>query len=329
MIYIQVNLKALPPMIVNRVMRRHPKAIYRIRKILMSSAGKLRSLSVGTRERSPCSDESLTASEKKAVLDATTEYYHNSCHQDEVSIGEFVGEGDGMDRVHSVIPINLNPHTGESTTEGNVPPNNSSSSPSPRSGGSRIKSGKSNDLKASSNPVHSETALHDMYSDTSASGSHLVLHHQTADANAGSHQESNVILEVDINSDPLIEENTGLEGDSQVTFFTPQGSIDGQDNDSHGVGDGHGATDSSDAGHFDTYRDQFETEELHCNGASAECFGIIRDKDFVQGGEGKEEMSEDDELSISLPPLTLASRSVECPALQQVRRSSSAKLLST
>lgn len=310
-VFVQVDLKAVPSLIMNRVILRHPKSIHRIRKILTNSAGRLRSLSMGPREQSRWSEESLTPSENKAVLEATSEYHGTSQQYiDEISIDEFTGKGDSTSRIHSVLPIYRN-HQTKVVNYGRSVLRRSKSSPFASPGQNSSGCGKENSpaqqngveygtgdggggggiprtfsnqdlaetrLFVSDREPHEVVTLHGNTS-TYASGGDT-LWHPVVVKNTGSDQGSKLLLELDVDSDHRIEENTGLKGDSQLSFFTPQGSI--------------------------------------------------TSGDFIQGrGDLNDDYIEDDEKSISLPLLTLASGSVKRHLLQQVRRSSSAKLLST
>ena len=307
--FTQVNLKALPSMIVNRVMRRQPMAIHRIRKILMSSSG--RHLSVSMSLQREWSEESLTPSEKKAVLEATTEYYQETRRQyiEEVSIDEFTGIRSTRSRVHTVLPICLNPHLAESLAEADnksmllryKPPSSASTClnssdlgkgklPTQRNEVGCVTNGNGSISKTFFNPNRAESRVLSRHpnepyelvalrgeASTCAAGGHM-LWHPVTDMDSNLDRKSKFLLELDLNSDHMIEENTGLKGDSNLPFFTPQGSI------------------SSDQ--------------------------------FVQGEDSVSDADSEDERSISLPLLTLQSRSVDHHILQQKCRSCSAKLLS-
>lgn len=105
-------------MISNRVMRRQPKAIYRIRKLLTSPSSSSSSSSRIRRQRdhgsnselsdSSSSTDSFTPSEKRAVLAATLHYNHTHFdhrhYEEGLSIEEFMGRPQER-RFHSIPPV--------------------------------------------------------------------------------------------------------------------------------------------------------------------------------------------------------------------------------
>lgn len=111
-----MDLKALPPIIVNRIARRQPKAIHRIRKILeRQNLGKLLpSLSKVQRENSPWSEDSLSSIDRQEVVQANEDYYREQQEQpysDDLTIEAFTGNFKKYNKVDRTVSLNFNPHS--------------------------------------------------------------------------------------------------------------------------------------------------------------------------------------------------------------------------
>lgn len=217
----QVDLKTIPPLVVNRIMRRQPKAIYRIRKILMSPRRHAQSLDSYSPESS-C--DSFTVTERNTMLVATMAAQQRSQHYtDDLSIEEFIRD---PQRRHESNPPVLQYHhetdsyvkkpTGKKIAARSLSVDSAQKSPNRSARSSFAK----DNLSSHSGTPASFKSL-DPSSFTQTLGS-------TGARQEASPREARAVEVVDlpILSDPVINENTGFQGDSQLPFFTPSSSMD-------------------------------------------------------------------------------------------------------
>lgn len=204
--------------VINRVMRRQPKAIHRIRKILTHP--RRRSLSVGSSARESSSD-SFTISEQKAVWAASKDHATDPSLQEpyteELSIDEFIGQRDA--RFLSVPPVIKYQHEtdgfsktrkiGRSVSVDSAPKSYRSSGHSSleRESGAR---GATNGSSTSPQPPG--------FLGTSPQPPGFL---DTSPKPPMSHRKAVDVIELPIDSNPLVAEDTGFRGDSHLPLSAP------------------------------------------------------------------------------------------------------------
>lgn len=219
-------------------MRRQPKAIHRIRKVLHRKSLEA-SLVVSPLDEST---NSFSVSEQKEALAATLEYNSRSrlSHQhyeEELSIDEFIGRDE--DRRYQSIPpvVNYFPQT-DSFGSGNgsgtkrkverctsVDSANLSSRYSGSSRGAfdaHLKPG--NASAKSSNTANTAVSAVSARLDPDSANGH-VIHADVANRKDLEVKSADVI-EFPIACNPLIDEDTDFEGDEQLPFLTPSASVE-------------------------------------------------------------------------------------------------------
>ena len=216
------------------------------------------------RERSSWSEESLTTSENSsAMLDATSQF-HDRTDYNPQSVAEVSKETTARkcERMYEVHPALPNPKTGmgspevefkgkhvtskprsvsvgmQSDSRWGIPPAQLNEIGSRTGGGNGIRRAfTSPNISENQLCGSSDSKLHRVLEQcdntpSTAAGGHLLRYPLTV-LDSSSDQESSLI-ELNIDSDPLIEETTGLAGDSHVTaFFTPQGSFEDNSDDAN------------------------------------------------------------------------------------------------
>lgn len=197
-------------------MRRQPKAIHRIRKILMSPRRRAQSLGSYSLESS-C--DSFTASETKAMMAATAEYaplQQNPRHYTEdLSIDEFIGRPER--RFQSNAPVLRYHHKTDSYLKKTRIGRSVSVDSAPKSYNSaRLSFEKGESFDNGFGTPASFKSL-----DTDG-----LLHSPGPGGVAGGVARAVNVVEFPIDSNPVIAESTGFHGDSQLPFFTPSSSMD-------------------------------------------------------------------------------------------------------
>lgn len=220
-------------------MRRQPKAIHRIRKVLHRKSLEASLVSSPLDE----STNSFSVSEQKEALAATLEYNSRSrlSHQhyeEELSINEFIGKDE--DRRYQSIPpvVNYFPQT-DSFGSGNGSGNGSgtkrkvgrcisvdSANLSSRySGSSRGEfDAHLNASAKSSNTANTAVSAVSARLDPDSANGH-VIHADVANRKDLEVKSADVI-EFPIACNPLIDEDTNFEGDEQLPFLTPSASVE-------------------------------------------------------------------------------------------------------
>lgn len=220
-------------------MRRQPKAIHRIRKILTAQGKKAQV----TNPLDESLADSFTSSEKKAVLEATADYNHAHFgyqhYADEMSIEEFIGRPK-VRRFKSIPPVMKYGEDVNDRASGKRTVRRSASVDSATKTGSSVGVGSS-----LSNITFKEGGLE---KGNRVSNGRDSLHMDAECQVKGKDEISTVtngasaldVYEVFVDSNPLIEERTGFEGDTPLPFFTPSSSLgeDGVDDN----GDHHGGS---------------------------------------------------------------------------------------
>ena len=319
-------------MITNRVMRRQPKAISRIRKILSKRKADLPKLFEDSQE------ESFTTSEKKAAVHATMDYQshlHNQDHyEQDISIEEFIGT---RDRRHQSIPPKLKYDPGTDSFRGSrkgkigqsfsLDSAGVSGVPQEMNGSCRSRASKDvlGDLDAKWNRSGGITKSCDSGGDSARQVLHADLDLElTASKKEG--EEQDIMLEMNleefpIDSNPVIRKSTGFEGDSELPFFTPRSSVtcdshdgpnleDKANSDSSGDGRDGESMDESESPNPSDYATpdmEVEEKEQECVSLKEEGVVCVSLKEEEEEEEEEEEDTDNEELSLSLPILTLAS----------------------